>query len=410
MLALQHCLDAARTQNIAAQQAGLQLKAMEVARRGVLVSGLPKVEFSAGGSYAPATHRFGYDPAVSNLGQLQSQVIVAQPLYDGGRRRVKVERAELDIAGLSKEQTRALVDRDLEVRQTFVEALRAQSETTLRREAQSDLSDYAQLVRTLQAGGSAASTDLLRTQIELATARVEAEKAGQMLAESKLTLAEFIGTPSDMAFVPSGSLADDSLFGSESTEPLTPPDTSGNLDLADARTAYGQALSDVREAERERWPNLSLIADAGYLNSRGNLLTTPAERYPGAGYSIGVSLDIPVLDWGGRRLQVQQRQLMAEAARLQLDLLQRRQETERRSIVIKMASLRDQLDTLREAIVTAQDNYVLTKAKYAGGGAPASEVLSARQLVTDTKLSELETRAQLQLLRAAMIRLTARVR
>jgi outer membrane protein TolC len=344
------------------------------------------------------------------MGQLRGQAIVEQSLYDGGRRRAKRDRAELDITALGNEQAIAGVDRDLEVRHAFIEGLHAQAETSLRDEAVGDLSDYAQLVTTLQAGGIATSTDLLRTRVELATAQIEATRARQALAESKFVLAVLMGTPADTAFVLSGALSDSTFLGIAFGTPSLSLDTTGNLDLSGARLSYEQSLADVRAMQRERWPTITLSADAGYLNSRGNMVAPPSERYSGAGYSIGLSFDLPVFDWGSNHLQVQQRQLAAESARYRLTIVQRQQESRVRSALAGISALSEQLDTIQAAISTSQDNFVLTKAKYVAGQALASEVLSARQLVTDMKLAELEAFADRQALQADLQRITTQTR
>jgi len=46
---------------------------------------------------------FGYDPALSNGGQVTGQVIVQQSLYDGGIRGLKSDQLSLDIDRLAKE-------------------------------------------------------------------------------------------------------------------------------------------------------------------------------------------------------------------------------------------------------------------------------------------------------------------
>ncbi len=409
-ISLQQALASARTQNLEARQQDVALQAARLARREIDFGRLPQVQFSAGAAYAPASHHFGYDPAISDMGQLRGQAIVEQSLYDGGRRRAKLDRAELDIAALGNDQALAGVDRDLEVKHAFIEGVHAQAEIALRDETVGDLSDYGQLVTTLQAGGIATSTDLLRTRVELAKSQVEATRARQSLAESKFTLAALMGTPGDTAFFLSGSLSDSTLLGIEFRVPSFPLDTNSNVDLTAARLSYEQSLADVRSMQRERWPTITLSADAGYLNSRGSLVAPPSERYDGVGYSIGVSFDLPVLDWGSNRLQVQERRLAAESARFQVMIVQRQRELRVRSALAGMSALSEQLDTIQAAIHASQDNFVLTKAKYVAGQALASEVLSARQLVTDMKLAELEVFANRQTLQADLQRITAQTR
>lgn len=56
---------------------------------------------------------------------------------------------------------------------------------------------------------------------------------------------------------------------------------------------------------------------------------------------------------------------------------------------------------------TARQNYALFTAKYADGGASAYEVLTAEQALTDARLSEIETLAEIQSLQAQYEHLAA---
>jgi len=69
---------------------------------------------------------------------------------------------------------------------------------------------------------------------------------------------------------------------------------------------------------------------------------------------------------------------------------------------------RERLHIIQNNIKTRKIIFFLTKSKYAGGGTLSLEVLSAQQLLTDTKLSELQTLAGIQLLVAKMEQLTTR--
>ncbi len=406
-LSIEQCLSAGRAHNTAAEQAGLRLRAAELAHQQIITGRKPQVQFSAGAAYAPGTKRFGYDPALSDMGQLRSQVIIEQILYDGGRLRAEADRASLDITALTKEQALSIADQELAIRDAFVAGLRAQDEEALRRDALDDLTNYLQVVNALHAGGTTATTDVLRTRVERATAQVALKQAHESLIESRLSLAELMGAPGDTAFVLEGALSDESLLGTAPSGFESPLDSAASLDIAAADVSWRQALSDINQAKKESRPTISLVADAGYLTSRDNLTMPAAERYRGTGFSIGASFDLPLFDWGRHRLNVQQRTLEADAARLQINLIQRTLDSQHRTAVTKITLVESQLDTIRAAITTAKDNYVLTKAEYAAGGALASEVLSARQLVTETRLTELESLAQLQSLRAVLTRLDA---
>jgi outer membrane protein len=406
-LTLDQCLVRARANSFVVKQSGLALQSIELSRRELLSTRYPQLNFSAGAIFAPTANKFGYDPVITDQGQLSSQLVLEQPLYDGGRRSARGAQIDLDIARLTKEQQQAVYDLDLEVRQSYTECLRAQYEVTLSETSVSQLSDYLGLVRGLNAGGAVPYTDLLRTQVELQNARIAADQASRVLSVSKYALAELMGTPADTAFSLSDSLAAPSPSEVDSFLARVRLDTLENLDLSVARLGYERSLADIREARLERMPMLSFVGDAGLLTSRENLRLPKPERISGLGYSVGLSFELPILDWGGRRLRVQQLELAAESSQLQTRLLHRSLATEYNRNLVLFQSARARLESIRANSKTAEDNFLLTKSKYAGGSATAAEVLSAQQLMTDSRLSEIETMAELATMQAKLERIAA---
>jgi outer membrane protein TolC len=175
-----------------------------------------------------------------------------------------------------------------------------------------------------------------------------------------------------------------------------------------ASLAIKRTLLDVELTKHEHYPTVSFLGDAGLLTSGDNLRLPRDERANMFGFSLGVELEIPLVNWGATDLRIQQKQLDADNLRLQSDLLQRSITTESRKARIQLTKQRERLRVIQNNIRTAEDNFLLTKSKYAGGGTLSLEVLSAQQLLTDIKLSELQTLADIQLLAVKMEQLSTK--
>lgn len=407
VLTLDQCFNLGKENSLVLKRAGYSVQSAGLARKEVNTTGLPQVRLSAGASFAPGTLDFGYDPALSNKGQLGSQIIVEQQLFDGGRRHLKGRQSDLDISRLTKEQQLSERDLEFEIRQSFIENLRAQHDTHLRAQSLAQLSEYLDLVKRLNAGGVVPYTDLLKTEVDVVNASATLSQSQQALTEVKYQLAGLLGSPADTLFVVTDSLDESFPLRLDSTILTTALDTNRNLDLSIARLEYERSQSEITEVRKERSPTVALVADAGLLTSRENLMLPSSDRYSGLGYSVGLTLDLPLFDWGGQKLRVQQQQMAAESNRLQIDVIRRAYETEYRSAVARLGSARRQLNALRDAVKKAEDNFLLTKSKYAAGGATATDVLSAQQLLTETKVAKLETTTDIQLALAKIARLTA---
>jgi outer membrane protein TolC len=246
----------------------------------------------------------------------------------------------------------------------------------------------------------------LKTELQLSNAQLSYQKAAEEFAVAKYTLAELIGTPLDTTFNIVGSLDDTTNTETDSSLLNANPDSLLNLEMSAATLTVKRSLLDVELMKHENYPTVLFVGDAGLLTSGDNLRLPRDERANMFGFSLGVALEIPLVNWGATDLRVQQKQLDADNLRLQSELLQRSIATESRKTQLQIMKQRERLHVIQNNIKSAEDNFLLTKSKYAGGGTLSLEVLSAQQLLTDIKLSELQTLADMQLLGAKMEQLT----
>lgn len=404
-LTLDRCIELAKAFNLKSRAAGVALQASALAQDELATTRLPRFKINSEVSYAPTSGTFGYDPAITDGGQVGGRISVEQPLYDAGVRNLKSGQLTAEHESLMKEKQ--LSDRDLvaTVEQFFVESLRAQREIELQRESARQLKDYLDLVERLSKGGGASYTDVLKTRVQLQSSERSLQKAHESLASSKYVLAELLGGAIDTSFSPVGDL--ESLLSSKFTDD-TKNEISGNLDIALAELDVNKSTFETELARSERFPVISAVADAGLLTSFDNLRLPVGERSGVYGYMVGVTLEVPLFTWGAADLRVQQRQLATQVLNLQLEGVKRSVATEYQRTRLKLAKSDDRLRSVRTSLQAAEENFALTKAKYVSGGVLSLEVLSAQQLLTDLRLEELSTIAEGQLLLAKLEQITSR--
>ena len=398
---LDRCITLAENNSPRLRMANNAVRAIELAHSELGAAGLPQVNAVAGGTYTPIPPSYGYDPAVTDGGQLVGQVVVRQSLYDGGIRSLKFDQLRIDLERVSREREVARLDVDAGVKQAFFEALRTQEEVDLRRASQEQLAAYEDLVRRLYNGGLVSYTDVLKAEMQTSTSGLALGKAQESSVASRYVLSEAIGVQVDVA----ARIADAPLDVPQVA--VDTGDIAQTIDMKAASLGVKKGLLDVQLASHEKLPVVSLVADAGYLSSGENLRLPRENRLNALGYSIGVAFEIPILNWGATGMRVEQRELAAEDLSLQMELLRRSLTTETRKAVLQLSRGRARLVVLEETIKKAEENFLLTKSKYAAGGALAFEVLAAQQLLTDMKMDELQTKADLRLLAVRLERLTA---
>ncbi len=404
-LTLDRCIELAKGFSLKSRASDKALQASVLSREELATTKLPQARFNSEVSYAPNSGTFGYDPAVTNGGEVGSRISIEQPLYDAGVRNLKSSQLMAEHESLMKEKQ--LSERDLvaTIDQLFIEALRSQREIDLQRESLHQLRDYLDLVERLEKGGGSSYTDVLKTQVQLQSSERSLQKANESLASSKYALAELMGGAIDTSFTVVGEL--ESLLSGKFTDFAT-FDLSQNLDIALAELNVNKSTFETELARSERLPVLSAVADAGLLTSFDNLRLPASERLGVYGYTVGMTLEVPLFTWGATDLRVQQRQLATQALGLQLEEVRRSVTTEYQKTRFQLAKSNERLRSVRTSLQAAAENFMLTKAKYASGGVLSLEVLSAQQLLTDLKLEELSTIAEGQLLLARLEQITSR--
>ncbi len=283
ILTLAQSLRLARDNSPALRAADYAIRALDLSQSELSTTALPRLKGVVGASFAPVPPQFGYDPIISNGGQIAGQILLSQSLYDGGVRSLKLDQLSIDADRLIRERRRADRDVAFAVKQSFIEVLRAQREGEFQQQSVAQLAAYLGLVHRLFNGGGASHTDVLKTEIQLSRATVALQKAGESIQSARYSLAELLGTAIDSSVTVAGSL--ESL--SEEQADALSADSPTNIDLTVARLGIERSLLDVEVVSRERRPEISLFGDAGYLSSLENLRLPPPRN--GSGRSVSPS-------------------------------------------------------------------------------------------------------------------------
>ncbi len=398
-ITLSRAIELALKNNLQMAVARNEREESEKARSEINSTGLPQFKSEISAIYAPANPSFGYDPVITNQGQLGAQVLVQQSLYDGGTRALKSDQLSLGITEANIELQSVQRDLKYSVTLAFIDVLRYQQETALRQETVDQLQEYLELTQRRFHGGGTGESDVLRTDVELSNARVELNHAEVSYNTARYSLAELLGGTIDTTLTATGTL--DNLVD-------VPVDTLPGhvLDLELSRTGIQKSALDVSLAEHEAYPVLSLFGDAGLLTSVENLKLPGGDRYNSFGYSVGILAEFPIFDWGGRSLRKEQKELELSSLSTEGTLLERKLSSEMSRLRLQRKNELEQLETLRRNAAKAKELFLLTKARYAGGSALAVEVLGAQQLVNDSEVAALETSAEIQSISARIVQLT----
>jgi outer membrane protein TolC len=209
--------------------------------------------------------------------------------------------------------------------------------------------------------------------------------------------------PGDTNFVVEGSL--ENLIQDSSQHTI---DSTTNLELRTKDLEAKKAELEIDLARAQKRPTLDLEGDVGVLTSLLNIEQPPGSRSSILGLSVGIVLDGPLLDWGANDLLVDQRRFEFETKQIEKMQLLRSLNAEFVRLSNELAVSQRRIGPLKEALGIAEENYSLTLAKYAGGGARAIEVLDAHRQVMEMRASIVDLHAEIDSERASLERLNTK--
>lgn len=390
-LSVEEAVETALRHNPNVAIAELDRRQAEVHTREVRAGRYPSLLLHSHYLHTPET---GYNEAVTNGGEYALQLTASVPLYDGGIRSALIDQSVDEQERSQAEVGRNRSDLVLAVRTAYFETVSAREEVAIRMEIVGRLEDYLSLLRRLKIGGGALQSDILKTQVDLNNALIAVDVAGQSLVKSTNELKNLTGTALD---TPLETL--DPRDGTDtSAVPFDSVDASPDLRVLERQKASAEA--DVRIAQGERYPTLSISGDAGALG------VTPREFSDDMGYSILVSLGMPLFDWGEIGARISQKELARDRIDLEIQARRREIESAWKTVTADYASARKTLKNYETNITSAEENYLSAKSRFAGGSGTSLEVLDAQRLLGDARLSYNATLLQLRVDRATMLRLS----
>lgn len=339
---------------------------------------LPQIGINSQLVIAPTA---GYDPTVTNGGQFGAQLGASYILYNGGLKDIQMQKGDLGILQGSTNLKKIRADVLYNTSIAFAMAVKEKRELGVLELDAALLGDYLTLVKELHAGGQASESDVLNTSVQLKNAVIEEDAMRSSYKNALLDLSQASGVPVEEA------------AGVDTSIGIVNVDTTfhyaSSVDLASADLEKRNADFDAEIVRTQAKPALSLEADAGALTSLPNLQQGLSNVF---GAEVGISLTLPVITYGYYDNQY-------AAAHLRAESISERNNFLRKSLVAQFAQARNdylqaenELESLGSNLSTAHDNFVLTKAKYAGGSGSSLEVLNAIQLINQIEMSMEETR------------------
>jgi len=327
----------------------------------------------------------GYDEAVTNGGELGAQITASYLLYDGGARSFEIQKAGLGVDQGSLNQDRTRADIVYTVSTAFVTAVKEKRELEVVEQEYRQLHEYLQLVTQLHAAGQGGEIDVLKTTVELNNVQIDIDARRTSSRNSLLSLAQAAGLPlMEVTDVDTSVLAPsyDTTFSA-----------TRSVDLASQQLLLKQAELDAQIAGAKMRPNISVGADAGALTSLPNLQPGLTNVF---GASLGLSVTLPIFTFGSVENMYNAAEAMAKGISLQSDYARSSFESDFIATRNSVERAHSAIGALLNNLSVAEQNLLLSRARYAGGSGLSLEVLDALRTVNQIQLAVEEARFQMQ--------------
>ena len=224
--------------------------------------------------------------------------------------------------------------------------------------------------------GNISKSDLIQLELEMVSAERSRLRAEQSVREAAAAIATYLGLdPTQTNYVPK--------------EPAPPTVTSLTEDKAltwarQNRPEWTGFARRVLEAEREvararqtNGPELNLTASFGKVRSGNELTEIYSNPLPEE--FVQLRLNLPILDWGQRRMQTQQATVDLDYTRTAIDREALNFENNVRQTVRDFRTLEQELTMARRIRELSEDRFSITTESYVLGAIPLSNLTLAQR-------------------------------
>jgi outer membrane protein TolC len=412
-LTLAEAVDRARRSSPRLEQLRSLRSAADAALRGARAGRMPQVELSA--SYErnsnvpeltlelPGRPVQTVFPNIPN--DYRTRVGLKVPLYTSGR-------VAGQIAAAGHERRAADEDVDAGMSDLVLETVTAYWSLVSSRESERVLSESIaafeadlKQVRDRFDVGMAARNDVLNVQVERDQAELARLDAANSAKVANVNLVRLLGLQPDVMIEPIEPPEAPAL-PKEEVETLVAQALESRPEIAALRSRVAAADASVKVARSTNRPQASF--SAGYDYARPNTSILPLTDEWNDTWSVGVNLSILAFDGGRAAAAAAEARARAEAARHQIDEMERRVRLDVTTRALDLSTRRAALEVAERNLEAARENVRVSQDRYREGLIPVSEMLDAQSRLLRSGLDRTTSATLLQQARANLDRAVGR--
>ena len=317
------------------------------------------------------------------------EIDLSQPIYQGGRIRYSIEKADIEqkIAELQTLQNEA--DIKLALLEQYMQLFSLYKQQTVLARNIEESTKRLENIKSKKRQGLITNNDVLRSELQLTNDRLALQEVDNSLTLMSQQLDILLGLDEQTLIVPDTTLLRQINPTSDYADYLQKA-YRDDWTMRRLRQETQLALNNQRLVKAEFLPQLSLYA--------GNTLARPITRtmadYYNNSWNIGLTLSYPLSSLYKNRLKLEEARLNIDASQQQEELRKQSLRMEIRTALIRHQEAQDRVKALELSVRQARENYRIMRNRYFGQLSILTDLLDANSVLLDAELQLTTARAR----------------
>ncbi len=317
------------------------------------------------------------------------EIDLSQPIYQGGRIRYSIEKADIEqkIAELQTLQNEA--DIKLALLEQYMQLFSLYKQQTVLARNIEESTKRLENIKSKKRQGLITNNDVLRSELQLTNDRLALQEVDNSLTLMSQQLDILLGLDEQTLIVPDTTLLHQINPTSDYADYLQKA-YRDDWTMRRLRQETQLALNNQRLVKAEFLPQLSLYA--------GNTLARPITRtmadYYNNSWNIGLTLSYPLSSLYKNRHKLEEARLNIDASQQQEELRKQSLRMEIRTALIRHQEAQDRVKALELSVRQARENYRIMRNRYFGQLSILTDLLDANSVLLDAELQLTTARAR----------------
>lgn len=317
------------------------------------------------------------------------EIDLSQPIYQGGRIRYSIEKADIEqkISELQTLQNEA--DIKLALLEQYMQLFSLYKQQTVLARNIEESTKRLENIKSKKRQGLITNNDVLRSELQLTNDRLALQEVDNSLTLMSQQLDILLGLDEQTLIVPDTTLLRQINPTSDYADYLQKA-YRDDWTMRRLRQETQLALNNQRLVKAEFRPQLSLYA--------GNTLARPITRtmadYYNNSWNIGLTLSYPLSSLYKNRHKLEEARLNIDASQQQEELRKQSLRMEIRTALIRHQEAQDRVKALELSVRQARENYRIMRNRYFGQLSILTDLLDANSVLLDAELQLTTARAR----------------